>query len=303
MPRAQVVSFHHFRRFHEQLNRTLKLCVCSLSHADHSIPPSGADSREFWEQFIARPGEPWGVRQRWPRWSVELDQASVFLAEMAIVRVDSAFDHFLTSLQAEHERHLPGTISAVVSDNDTPRPLRICERRGMSTEPIREFVLIWKLFEHARNCIAHRNGQMTHGVIEMLGQADVRAAVENWPTRRGAPKPTLPLIENGRIKLRPRDALVYSDACYKIASHLNDETLKLLSDDELIWMAAHTALFAEAPLIVEPPVSKSLTAAIKNALGARLNAQALTIRNVAQSLKDQGRWAACLKRFAELSKR
>jgi hypothetical protein len=301
-PKACSLPFSAFHRFHEALNRTVKTSAASLHYARKAVARSRNPS-EWLGAEIAETGEPWGNSCRWRKPEVELDAASLLLSEMAVVRVDSAFEEYYKSTSeafCDWLKHCDKPIPEKESGEEFKLPaIKEVERFGWHHSAIQAFVPVLGYFSLLRNCIVHRNGRPSGALFESMESKELRESLDKWPKRKGSKPVELPVISAGMIQVLPRHPIFYSEVCHRLAKLIDKQFVSGLGLEGLVWMAARSAV-----LRAEALDSADVSARIEAYLSRLLSHRCLVTvngRKLIPILRDLGIWADVRDRFNSLS--
>ncbi|EDY21067.1 hypothetical protein CfE428DRAFT_1360 [Chthoniobacter flavus Ellin428] len=308
--KANTEPFYAFHRFHESLNRLVKTIAGSLAFTERSVGTGHVGSKLL-SALIEGAGEPWGGLNHYDP-QKELADATLFFVEMAIVRVDSAMEDFLVSTDAEmsrwvahrshgkEQRKATTVVNEAADDYSTLPLVKLWNACGWKSKPTEELVAVYQFFHRARNCIAHRNGRMTGELAKSLSDPDFAKKWKKVNTPRGTPSMPLPNISGDRVILRPRDVILYSGVCRKLAAEVSSLLLNDMGEKGLLYMAAYHSLLTDSPT----PWGNSARgpeAVVNWALTHRLHARDVSASKTIASLKSAGLWERCRDRYRLLA--
>lgn len=293
---AQMPAFLRFHRFHEDLNRRLKVGVIGLGVLADSLASKAHNFNSIKDLCYSR-GDLWGGMPDWTDPQGVIEDAKNDLGAAGVLRAFSAFDVFLEQLggeiQAYTERNkrtrqpAPGTASKVQAeaeeDDEDPkiRLTRFYSRYGWDQQGILDFVPLYTYFRQMRNCLAHADGEVKPALAAVSTSADVAAAERSWNRRyRGKSAPaSRTQIVGKTLDVRHRDAILASSVLRDIADDLNRKAVSLLNADGLIYLVAHRAIRDSAPHCLPGVTPYSLLTSYLTRLRMKVN-----LSEVAESL-------------------
>jgi hypothetical protein len=249
-PRTE--PFHQWLRFHEAFNRTIKTVFAALNHTKQFLTKND-DASKTLAILISDTGEPWGKKHNYnvPH---ELAAANQAICEAGIVRVWSAFDNFLTMVEADlsswhaHCGNVTPRLTNKTNSKQTKgNVLKTIYPPGDKASG--DLMLIQEYFQILRNCICHRNGEASPALNKCtleLEKTTVWKNVKVSSRKRDNPRP--PEIIGNRILLLPRHAIFFSAVCHCLAKKVNDSLVDKLGTDGFVFRAAPLSieLFCEA---------------------------------------------------------
>jgi hypothetical protein len=306
---ANTEPFYVFHRFAEALNRRVKCITAAIKFTKMAVG-QGKAATKIMSALIEATGEPWGNLNHYDP-NEELLAAGPFLAEMALVRADSAFEDFLESVQAEihrleafkGEQTQPWT-PPEAGDEETElsalRPSKLYDRHGWDWQPLKDELAVYQWFHWTRNSIVHRNGRLTASAIKTFAGADFQATWKKLTTARKKPPMTLPPFSGEYVELRPRDVVFFTSICRRIAAHLNEQLRAMLGEDGLYLMAAHHSLLREKP-VDDHIRRRSPDVVVNHYLANRVRARSFPTSATPQILRRLKVWDRCRQRYEELS--
>lgn len=305
---AQTEPFFLFHRFHEASNRTIKSIAASIQFTKRAAG-DGDVAKRFFSVLIEATSEPWGQLNHYDA-GEELDLAYRFLPEMAVVRVDSAFDYFLTSIEAEISRWaaflgtVPPAATPCPDESETIdqlRAARLCDRMGWSWRAIEAPLRVYHFFHLLRNCIAHRDGRLSSKALNCFNSREFTDAWRVIGTRRISSEMSIPEVVGDKLFLRPRDAIFFSGVCHEIASLISTRLRSHLGARGILHMAAYHTLLSEVP-ISWGSAHRTPEAVLNVALMNRMRVREVTSTGTIMALKRLNLWKRCLARHGELEK-
>lgn len=302
--KANTESFYQLHRFHESLNRTVRTGTAALAGLKTTV--SGGDASQLLAEQVMAAGFPWGGPHLWPDASEIIDDTLRVFSEMAVVRVFSAFDDFLTNLEGEHSRHLhhQGQMEPPDTENsqeEDERVLKMMDRCGWDPSEIDPCLPLLRFFRLVRNCVAHRVGRATQALVGEAASDDLKTCLEGWRRPEDDKKlPDLPGVTvNERIVLTPPHAILASDVCYRTAKCMNRRMCEWLDVDGVVAMAAHNTLLADDGLIVTDAYA-SAQAVIDRVLSDHHRVMDLDGVETIAVLRRIGLWERCKLRHERL---
>ena len=294
---ANTEPFYRFLKFYEAFNRSMRVLVGgveSLRTEGRADPASIATLTH-----LPTGGEPWGDTTRWRDVSKFLSEATEFIAQMGLVRVTSAFEDFLLSVDAEIQRfwHLRNPDYETVP-RDGVQLETLYKQLGLATARLKRLLPLYDYFVLVRNCVAHRSGRASQYLIEASSEPSLEAS---WKQLQGASERTIPKLPevkfNRQIKFLPRHAILASELCYVIAKDVNSGLVQTLGEPGMIYMAAHHSLLADDRM--ETSRFRSPENAINYCVFGRYRIRGNAVEPI-QILKGIEKWAECRRRYTEL---
>jgi hypothetical protein len=252
---ANTESFYRFLRFQENLGTNIKLAYGALQEASRH---SGARLPDNRNALMTLPtgGEPWGNATRWKDIKPRIPLARRFLSQTGLVLVASGFQDFVDNTISEHTR-----FSKFIRKEASPRALPTADVETSdylsnlyallqwNIKPIEYLLPLFKYFMVTRNCVAHRSGRASKGLVAYSESQLLSRCLRNWPSRHGKTIPELPQVHEGReIPLLPRHAILFSEVCLRAAVQTNNLLSAFLGVDGMVYMAAHYGLLADDPI-------------------------------------------------------
>jgi hypothetical protein len=286
---ASTEPFCRFHFFHEQFNRSTKVAFGALEALKQGDAPL---------TVLTTGDEPWGEHTKWRDPAREARDGIKFLSAMGIVRVMSAFEDFLITVEAEHSRtaFLRPAVAPPSDGADTEEAesllTKVTRRLGWSTEPVVFATPLYDYFTVARNCIVHRSNRASPALIDLAESEVLGASHAAWPRREGTRLPKLPTINLGRdIPFQPRHAILASSVCYAIAKYLNRQLVDAIGESGLIYMAAHYSLLSDER--VELKAKKSAEVVVRHMVVDRYRMKDVSVSDAVNALKQMDKWKAC----------
>jgi hypothetical protein len=304
---ANTEPFYRFYRFHEELNRHLKIITGGLG----LVLREATSARETKIQLPTQ-GEPWGKHTEWRNVGPLVGPAKAFVSQLGVVRVLSAVEDFLIGIEAEHSRCIH--ISGITVNSKTPANTQTAEdesvklkktykRLNWKIDEVENLLPLLEYFSLLRNCIVHRSGRATtqlatHATSKELSEAIVAfsEATKKSPQAELKLPSTLPAITSGAlIPLLPRHAVLASAVCHSIALDANRQLRDILGPGGLAYMAAHHGLLAKDR--VGKSHANSPQAVVNYLLTNRYHIAISSKEECADILRSKGQWQSCLKAF------
>lgn len=300
---ANTEPFFRFHLFNEEFNRNLKVTVGSLEFVKKASKKKKIGAKSL--TVLPTGGEPWGKRTTWRETSVStvVEEAKRFLSQMGIVRVISAFEDFLITIEAEYDRFATvvakqprnGKEKSVDADS-APRLEAVAELLDIDLEDEFPLLPILNFFQIARNCIVHRSGRASEALSEEVESDAFRKITKQWRSDRKKRLPKFPTIDIGNsIPFHPRHAILASEVYYRVAKILNAALSEILGEDGFIYMAAYHTLLADRPILVD--ARRSPEALVNYALFNRYLVKEYNPDQTPAKLKHIGKWDECRKFF------
>jgi hypothetical protein len=300
---ANTEGFFRFHDFLESFDRSMKVTIGALGLAG-TMAPSLASSTGSHLIKLPVGDEPWGKDTRWRSLDSVVKNSQLFVAQMGLMQVFSAFEDFLISSKAEHDR-LQSVLNgeqSIQNRTDSAEDIglrRLCNNIGLSLSKVGHALPLFDYFVAMRNCLAHRSGRASHELVEMGSLKDVQTAFENWPRRTGRPIPVLPDANYGKtIPLFARHSIFAGMVCRSIARAINDHQIAQFGDRGLVLMAAHHSLLTEDPTICAP--RRNAEAVVNEFLCGRYRVRMDHDHEASGILKELDLSTACRDRYKRL---
>jgi len=302
---AHTEPFWRFHRFHEEFDRNIKVTFGALHLFSQSTFVEVGKASDL--AILPTGDEPWGEHTKWKDPKRVSGHAATFLSQMGLVRVMSAFEDFLVSVRAEHDRYL-SLIGATTKqspktreegDDDGGSLGQLFTQLGWSIDPIEFLVPLFDYLSLARNCIVHRSGRASEAFVKHAESPGLATCLSEWPSARGKKLPLLPTVERDQeIPFLPRHSVLATDVCHRAAHHLNAKLASFLGKPGIVYMAAYHTLLADERI---PTKAKNSAESLVNyALVGRYRIEDLNSTETVPILKKLNRWSQCLRRFEEL---
>jgi hypothetical protein len=247
--------------------------------------------------------EPWGADTKWCSLDTVVKTSKLFVAQIGLMRIFSAFEDFLNGIKAEFDRfeHIASqehSISLVPGMEDDIGLRQLCSFIKMPISFLEAILPIFDYFLILRNCLAHRSGRANLALVKQSHSVELRIALERWPVRRGRTLPSLPQIVKGKqIPLLARHAIFTGLICRELAKLINDHLVAQLGAKGIVFMAAYHSLLSEEPVVNIP--RKDAEAVLNETLSSRYRVR-LHAGEAIDVLKKLDRWKECRLRFEQL---
>jgi hypothetical protein len=285
---ALTEPYYRFHVFRGELDTTMRVVNGSL-HAlrEHNRAQGGVAER------IPVGDEPWSAGAKWTNLPAHIANSSRFVSQMGIVQVSSAFEVFVSDVNAELARHeaLNGKQSAPDED-ESDGFFALCRKRDWGLAPIEDIIPLFEYFTIARNCIAHQSGRPNQQLIELHESARLADSIVSMSARLKRPIPALPKQDLCRpMQFLPRHAVLFSIVCNHLAHFANDKLVQELGVNGIVYMAAHHALLKDEPSFAV--VRKNPTKTINDTLFSRYRVKGKR-EEAPIILKGLNRWKQCV---------
>lgn len=298
---ATTEAFYRMNKFQSEFDSNIKITFGCLEKLRSIGPRRSGKSIN-----LPTGGEPWGnsILIRDP--IQPASSAIRFFSTMGIVRVIAALEDYLQTLEDDFKR----TSFLRDSDRKLDRPdpknewaglkaVNTACDMGISSKIIEEYLPLYKYFTNARHCIVHRNGRASDDMLNISASQGVADCHARWKTKSGKPLPALPAICNGKeISWLPRHAILSMSVCYKIASILDAEAIKIMGDKGIIYMAAHYFILNGEK--IETESRKSPDVLIKTAIHNRYREKDISRSVIIKELKEMNKWEDCYAAFKKI---
>ncbi|MGI4872067.1 MAG: hypothetical protein ACRYFX_12920 [Janthinobacterium lividum] len=226
--RASTISLKVFVHEHESLSKLIQLTTASLWYLEKTSTDGFAPSLvTLFADYVPY----WGRPPISELNEVRRNEFTSELGRLGIIRVISAFDHYISSLLSELDSisvlfvekvQASNKDSDMVDDDKPPRLIAFCKRIGLEItekqEVLSEFINI------LRNCCAHRAGRASKKLVDMLGNEHVVDALDIKSNANGKKRWTanFPKLYPGDvIPISPVHAIWASIVCLEIAKEIN----------------------------------------------------------------------------------
>jgi len=300
---ANSEPFVLFHDFLEEFDRNIKVTYGALALTRRMSPNSISNAGN---RLVRLPteDEPWGPDTKWRNLDTVVSNSKLFIAQIGLMRIFSAFEDFLIGIKAEYDRFEQGVLkkgspTASAGARDGVGLRQICRSIKMPIFSLDPILPIFDYFVVLRNCLAHRSGRASLALVTSSQSLPLRLAMKNWPVRPGRTLPELPEIVHGKqIPLLARHAIFAGLVCRELAKLVNDYLLAHLGAKGIVFMAAHHSLLKEEPLVNSP--RKDAEAVVNEMLSGRYRVRMKGGHEAMPILKDLARWADCRLRFRQL---
>lgn len=249
---ARLESALKFHRFHEELNRVMKVNVISLALFKQQLD-SGLSVNEI-KQKVYETQELWGGMPAWTDPYQQIESARHDLGNNGVVRVFSAFDVFMDSLEAEleswntfihksHKQSIQNIVSHVAqseSVEDFDKFFRMLDRKGWKLDNEQSIKAVYAYYRLSRNCIAHRNGVASKALEGAANDDAMSHIIEGWQKLTGnKTAPPIQKIKLGElIKFTHRDAIFASSITRQMALNINEIAFAEIGEEGLVYLTA-----------------------------------------------------------------
>jgi hypothetical protein len=302
---AIAEPFVNYIEFHNAFNRSVKVATAALHGLIRDTETEAGIARVG--ELIRDCGEPWGaMRFRNPKRFIE--DSVPHIASLWVVRVFSAFEWFLVQTNAEVDRwnsRAQKVESGEMRDEHGDISLnKLYQAHGWDQAGIAGLRQSFGFFQELRNCVAHRGGLASIGLAGKAISAELQQELSKpLSSSRKSPRPTkqmtLPAVTLRQlVPTRPRDAILASAVCFRIAEDVNRRLVEKLQEDGIVNMAAfHAVLAAEHP--ARKRNHKLPEVAINDFLFRYKMRGIKSVRTIAV-LKDLGIWKRVRDRHGEV---
>jgi hypothetical protein len=310
---AVLESGVNFHRFHEELNRVMKINVIALS-LFHRQLASGLSKKEVKEK-VYDTGELWGGMPSWKDPYQLLKSAQYDLGNNGVVRVFSALDVFMDTIEGELgswndflekksksslQRDIQKAINAEIKA-DVDKFFKLMTRRGWNLANDEYIKSVYSFYRYSRDCIAHRNGIVSTALSNLSKSQQLKDALDNWKkitTDKTIP-PIKPLMFGDSIKFTHRDAIFASSITRSMAMNINDLVVKEIGKDGIVYLTAQKFIFKEC-LPVDYLKSENVSKAITSILYNYRRITEVNQHNVKECLIKLGIHEDCKRIFKKL---
>ena len=293
-----IESGYKFLKFHEAFNRTVKTMTAGLTSLRHVVGPDRTSS-DVLALFIGISGEPWGRQCRWPNPVFEIDQAGQFFAEMAIARVCSAFEDFLTGVEADFHR-LEREARPREKDSDETLLIsqRVCRHFGLSEANHTKWLPCINFFFQFRHRIVHADGRIGDKLRDLVESPSLITSWNDGPRRASKTVPPIPVCKEDRIEVKASHAIYFSSVCLAVVNDINAEFFKQVSWKEYLKLTAHHSThFGDSLRIRGDAIVRSAEALLVRYIVERRIKARPSRETVINELKRQGIWKTYLNEF------
>ena len=295
---ANSEPYYQFHRRNEELNRTMRITVAGLAFVRQQKRTSEGPTK------LPTDGEPFG-NNLWNNPGGSVLPAKKFVAQMGVAHIVTLLEDFCVGIKAEHDRFAafsgkaipPSTTAEDIVNGLSPKALyaQLQFRKDVmdSVEPLYDY------FVKVRNCVVHRSGRVSKELNAYATNAKLLACVTEWKGPRGKKLPPLPPVAfDDELALLPRHAILASEVCRKIAMDANDQLVRFLGEQGMIFMAAYHSLLSEKPILT---AARNTAQAVLNYIATDRYRIGIATRDEAvQVLSKIGRWKPYLRKFERL---
>ncbi|WP_322418906.1 hypothetical protein [Mesorhizobium huakuii] len=307
---ANTEASLRFHRFHESLNRSLKVQAIGLGILADAVE-SGRSEKDIKAALYKRPGWLWGGMPDWRTPLSVIEDVRGDLGRSGLVRVFSAYDVFASDLTADVDRWRSFTNTTVLSD-DVPELESDYDEEGHVDRAARLFRYLsgnaaglheWPLYQYfriARNCIVHRGGIASTAFADAYPSDAITNALKGWRERTGERTvPELVSAQKGqRLEFSHRQALSASSVLRLMVLHINAKFVKKLGRRGMVYLASRHALFTSPPVLSQD--FDTVFAAIGFLLDKRYRVRNFERHAVQRALRDLGITRQCREQFSAL---
>ncbi len=309
---ANTEALLRFHRFHERLNRSIKMQTIGLGLLADEID-AGTPEKAIKHKLYERPGWLWGGMPSWLHPKDEVEAALRDIGQNGTIRAFSAFDLFLDDIQAELTswRDFSGELKmrAEVSDattnvdSDADKVDRFYQRLGATRKRISHLYAVYRYFRNARNCIVHREGIASRALAESCAASDLAPTLECWEDQTGdlAAPLLVPVEEGKQIGFTHRQAIAASSTLRMIAIDLSQLAIQQLGERGFVYRAARRAFF-ECPPLPETLEMTSMVATFDEVMNNRYRVRAYESDEALGILRELGLTKKCSARFGDIKK-
>jgi len=255
---AITVHLKKFSSFHVDLNKFVKLSTAAFDYLaykikdpkeqiDPKLPKNPNDLKDQKELSDLIADLIKGAGQRWyPTNYVdpqnEIADLKIQLTESAIMRVYSSFEVFLDEINGSYSEY-------VINDTSQSKVsiMNLFNKYEWPINNISYLIPIYSFYNILRHCIVHKMGVANQELIAIYNSSEFIDAINNWPTviPGGKLSPPPNIDENKKFSLSPHHAIVYSDICYRVASEINSQLVKMVGYEYIVrYVAIHQLLNA-----------------------------------------------------------
>ena len=298
-----------FHRFHERLNRSIKVQAIGLGLLADEID-AGITAVALKQRMYARQAL-WGGMPDWAGASDDVELALRDVGQGGVVRAFSAFDLFLDELVAEltswsdFSGTAPpaGTNEESDADKNLDRVEKIYHQLGTSRARVSDIWAVYRYFRRARNCIAHREGIASRTLVQAFGAPELQPTLDRWINRTGEmTAPALVPVSFGQpIEFTHRQAIAASSVLRLLALDLGKLLISHLGHEGFVYLVARRAFLDDPPL---PEIARkaSMTKAFNFMMADRCRVRDYREEEGLRALRQIGLTKACSASFAKIKK-
>ena len=300
---ANSEPFVLFHDFLEEFDRNIKVTYGALALTGQLLPNSTSSAGNALVR-LPTGDEPWGTETKWRSLDTVVKNSKLFVAQIGLMRIFSAFDDFLSGIRAEYDRFEKITaqrdsVTSHGGEGDDIGLRQLCSFIKLPISSLEAILPVFDYFVVVRNCLAHRSGRASYALASRSSSSELRVALERWPVRRGRTLPELPQTVQGKqIPLLARHAIFAGVVCRKLAKLINDHLIAQIGDKGIAFMAAHHFLLAEEPIVNAP--RRDAEAVVNQILSGRYRVHKIGQHQTIRILKELNRWEQCQVRFRQL---
>jgi hypothetical protein len=299
---ATTEPFYLFLRAHEDIAANIKLSYGALHALTQDENPTRPDKRNALTT-LPTGGEPWGKSTYWRDVKRRIPLARRFISHMGLVLVASAFEDFVTNIISEYSRYSDFSGKGATAKGPSAEDVGGDSLRTLYTslqwdiKPIKYLLPLYDYLILVRNCIVHRSGRATQGLIEKAESKQLQQCIETWSSNRKAPQ--LPEVLKGHdIPLLPRHAILFGQVCHRAAVDINSRLSDFLGVEGTVYMAAYHGLLADDRVRID--ARRSPEQIINLMLTERFHVPILDKYEVIGILKRLNKWKQCRDRYIRL---
>jgi hypothetical protein len=241
-----------------------------------------------------------------------IDEARGDIGRSGVLRAFSAFDLFLTRIEADLsgwnarsqslslEEEGDVQIDENEDNEDADRLSRFYRRIGESRAAIEFAWPIYRYFRLARDCIVHRQAIVSHALEELQNSSDLKTAIENWPAGVGGERLSVP-TQSFEITLpfTHKEAIIASTVLRLIGKHINALAVNRLGINGVVYLAARRALL-DRTLQIHDRNTGSALALVNWVLSDRYRVIDVNPSETRAILRELGIWEQCLRTYESL---
>ena len=239
---ANSEPYFRFLRFREDFDRSIKVTYGALQLVQDNAGILDATK-------LSVGCEPWGKETIWTDIPKHIKSSTLFISQLGLVRIFSAFEDYLSGIRDEYNRFQslngtsPKTNLNLQGEELPEKPLlAFCRDIGFPIEELNHLLPIYDYIIETRNCIAHRAGRASKGLIKIAESPELATCLTEWA---GKALPTLPPLKFGKpIEFMPRHAILASVIFILIAKHINKTLISVIGEKGLVYMASYHGLLS-----------------------------------------------------------
>ncbi|MBB4395069.1 hypothetical protein [Bradyrhizobium sp. ERR14] len=306
---ANTEALLRFHRFHERLNRSIKVQVIGLRLLADKIEEQRPlqeikDTLTSHNEFI-------GAMPDWTDPIGLVRSARFDIGRAGIVSAFSAFDLFLDEISAAVNRwrafrELPSIADRTADkksqdSGDADRLDKMYRWLGAKLHTVSSMWPVYRYFRLSRDCIVHRDGRASAALAEQSVASDVQAAIGQWVLKTGEqlPPDILRLSKGDTIDFTSRHAIAASSILRLAALDLNRQVIQELGRSGFVYLTAHEGFLAPEPLF-DRQRGGTMLRALNWLLADRYRVRDVREVETARTLRALGLTKRCSKAFEEL---